>query len=462
MDIPLQPSPFAKELRKIPAGPAPEVEIPDYGKEIVKTPLGGGFTLYSTKNTENERFRLRFVFPAGTYNDPLLGLAMGYAEMADTETRPQSDFNMELYKLALDLNFYCGKLESAVTISGLQRNLPRALELLSERITKMKSDPAVWRKLTDRIEKARENARKNPSSLMAASTNYALYGADNPFRNELPMETIRGIKADELTEMLRNLPNCPHDVVYYGPGDPAEVAKLVEKNFKPDTDAIRKSAFRPRRDFKIKPAPENTVYKVNIPGNTQIQVQLIRTDEIAVPGNTVRERMLSRYAGQLAFSELREKQSLGYLAGAWYSIPGILPDNYSYFGVILGTQADKLENGLRAMLNFADSMPRDRNLFLASKANVLGILRSARTKKEFLYDAEKTLLRMKQPLDSRLRDCRAIEAMTPEAFFSDAEKHMKNGRNILVLSGDLKSIRPGLLEQFGCVVELTPDMIFVK
>ena len=177
---------------------------------------------------------------------------MGYAEVADTEQRPQSDFNRELYTLALDLNFYSGTLETVITISGLQRNLPRALELLSERIAKMKSDPAVWRKLADRIEKARENSRKNPNALMSASVSYALYGgADNPFRNEVPMETIRRIKADELTEMLRNLPYYPHDVVYYGPGDPAEVAKLVEKN----SSRIPESARRSNRSASSKSGP---------------------------------------------------------------------------------------------------------------------------------------------------------------------------------------------------------------
>lgn len=45
VEIPSRPSAFAKELQTVPAGPAPEVVIPDYDREIVKTSLDGGFVL---------------------------------------------------------------------------------------------------------------------------------------------------------------------------------------------------------------------------------------------------------------------------------------------------------------------------------------------------------------------------------------------------------------------------------
>jgi len=459
--IPAQPSAFAKEVQKVAAGPEPEITIPDFDKEIVKLPAGNGFDLYATKNKDNERFRLRFVFPEGTYHDPMLALAMGYAEMADTEKRPQSEFNKELYTLALDLSFSCGKLESSITISGLQRNLPQAMELLAERIRQMKADPAIWEKSVKRIEQDRENTRKDPGAKMNAAVNFALYGADNPVRNELPMDAIRKITAQELTAYIQRLPDMPHDIVYYGPGDPKEVAELVAKDFSKAAKADV-SAFKPLKAFKIKPAEQNIVYTVQIPGKTQITAYLIRTDEIAIPGDTVRERLLSRYAGQLAFSELREKQSLGYMTGSFYAVPGILPDNYSYFAVVLGTQPDKLETGLNAMLKFADAMPQEQDLFAASKKNALSTLRAARTKTEFLYDAKKAYLRLKQPFDLRKRDYRVIEAMTPEAFFADAAKHMKNGKNVFILSGDLSKIPPELLKKYGKVVELTPDELFMK
>lgn len=39
----------------------------------------------------------------------MLPLAMGYADLANTQKRPQSEFNKELYQLALSIDFSCGK-----------------------------------------------------------------------------------------------------------------------------------------------------------------------------------------------------------------------------------------------------------------------------------------------------------------------------------------------------------------
>ena len=216
------------------------------------------------------------------------------------------------------------------------------------------------------------------------------------------------------------------------------------------------------RPFKIKPADENTVYLLSIPGSTQVTAMLMRTDEIAVPGNTVRGRLLSRYSGQLAFSELREKQSLGYMAGAYYSVPGILPDNYSLWNVYLGTQADKLETGLDSMLAFSNTMPCSEELFEASKENALSVLRASRIHPENLYDVRADLLRLKRPLDVNLRDFKAISAMTADEFFADAAKHVNNGKNVIVLTGAVEKLSQEMLKKYGKVITLTPDMLLVK
>lgn len=234
------------------------------------------------------------------------------------------------------------------------------------------------------------------------------------------------------------------------------------ENFKTDVASAPGCDFSSGKHFQIVPAKENTVYTVNIPGSTQVIVMLVRTDEISVPGNTVRERLLSRYAGQLAFSELREKQSLGYVASAYYSVPSLLPENYSTWDVYLGTQPDKLESALDAILHFSDAMPEIPSLFASSKENALSTLRSARIRPEALYNAQKNLIRLKRPLDEMRKDYQTISTMTPDAFFQDAARHMKNGKNVLVLIGAVDAVKPELLKKYGTVISLKPEMLLVQ
>lgn len=79
----------------------------------------------------------------------------------------------------------------------MQRHLPRALELLAERVRFIKDDPSVWNKLVDRVGKDRENALKNPRILTGAAVNYALYGKDNPVRFEIPLDEMRKITSKQ-------------------------------------------------------------------------------------------------------------------------------------------------------------------------------------------------------------------------------------------------------------------------
>lgn len=459
--IPTEASPFSRELLKIPAGAPSELQKVDYSE--LKHCENNSYVI---ENKQNERFTFSIVFPVGSYHNKMWDLALSYAHYLGTEKRSAEAFKRELYNLALDISFNCGTHTSSITLSGLERNKKAGLELLAEFLFSAKSDPATYQKLVARILQARANAKKNPQNVLSAATTYAVYGgADNPALYDLTEAELKAVDPAELTAMLQHFAGFePKDFVSYGKKDAKPESEFFateygKKMLEKSGSVKRDQAAPPAKKFQIKPAETDTVYFVRDENSSQMLIHLVRPDEITIPGKTALARILSRYAGQLSFTELREKQSLGYVAQAYYTVPGIAPDNYSMFAVILGTQPDKLEMAMKSVKAFADAIPADKGLFTASKANILSQLRSARILPENLYGTKKYLERMKRPLDLTQQEYKEISSMTPEQFFHKLKTHTTRGKNIWIIVGN---VDPEKLKPYGKIVELTKEQVFVR
>ncbi len=338
----------------------------------------------------------------------------------------------------------------------MQRNFEPAMRLLQERIRRAKVNVSAYEMLVSRIEKDRKDSRKNPASLLQAAASFALYGTDNPLKNAIPTEELRKINPEYLVRMFRELADYPHDMVYYGPEKPQVIVNAIAKYF-PPANCIPKK-FQVARSYCIRPASEPVVYFLKVPTMTQILVQLIRPDEIVVPGKVALAAVLSRYAGQYAFSELREKQSLGYVAKAQYAVPSISPENYSVFNVHLGTQPDKLQTGMSAMKNFADNMPMTLSVFNASKQNILSQLMAIRCLPEEMYSTWKFSERMKRPYNQNLLSFQEISQMDFDVFKQLAKEHCTRGKDIWVVVGNCSEKE---LQPYGKVIPLRIDDLFI-
>ena len=458
VEIPETPSPFAAELAAIPAGPAPEVEVPDFS--FLQKDSGG---LIAIKNDINERFTLTISIPAGSYNDLLLPLVLDYAELIGTEQKSLAEFNSKLYEYALKLEFSCDTHSTKIKLTGLQKNFTEACQLLNERLRNAKTDVDAWQKYAARTEKSRQDAKKDPMKLFRGTINYALYGGtkeSNPKLNVVSSAEMKKLDPAILTDYLKDLLRRPFQLIYYGPAERHEVEKVLQKTILSEkiTDPV---PYPAAKKYRITQPEGNMVYTIPAPG-AQILTGFIRCDRIEIPGNRVIERLLENYAGQTFFAELREKQSLGYVAQGYYAIPAIQPDNYSYFGAILGTQPDKLASGINGIRQLVNQLPENEDLFHSTRLNALSVLRSIRIKPESLPEVYENAVRLRQPLDYTRREFDAIEKMTSADFFKEAKDRMKDkGRDIWLLCGDVdnKAVDPAVLKQTGKVVPLTPDMI---
>ena len=446
-------SAFGKELAALPAGKASDLQVIDWSTAITETPVSGT-KLYCTKNEKNERFSFSIVLPIGSYHDLKHDLAISYLSLLGTETKDLTTFNSELYNLALDMDFEVDEYTTTLTITGLQKYLPQALRLLTERLTLAKADPAAYTRFVERIKKARADARQEPGNYLFAARTFAVYGGkNNPLFHVLSPKELEAIKPEELTAHLRALlASMPREFVYYGPASPNEVASLIQTTL--PAPAEKQIVIPEPVKFKIQPPQEHLVYLIRHP-SAQVIACLTRTDTIRIPADTAAARIIDEYTNPLYFQELREKQSLGYVAQAAYAVPGIHPDNYSQFIAILGTQPDKLKIGMRSMRNMTNELPQNQLFFNTIQFSTLTALQTMRIKPEYLYWYRRNMARLKRPLDQTAKDHARIKAMTSTQFYALAKEAMNRSKDLWVLSGNVTEPPEG----FGKVIILTPNDI---
>ncbi len=446
-------SAFGKELAALPAGKASDLQVIDWSTAITETPVSGT-KLYCTKNEKNERFSFSIVLPIGSYHDLKHDLAISYLSLLGTETKDLTTFNSELYNLALDMDFEVDEYTTTLTITGLQKYLPQALRLLTERLTLAKADPAAYTRFVERIKKARADARQEPGNYLFAARTFAVYGGkNNPLFHVLSPKELEAIKPEELTAHLRALlASMPREFVYYGPASPDEVASLIQTTL--PAPAEKQIVIPEPVKFKIQPPQEHLVYLIRHP-SAQVIACLTRTDTIRIPADTAAARIIDEYTNPLYFQELREKQSLGYVAQAAYAVPGIHPDNYSQFIAILGTQPDKLRIGMQSMRNMTNELPQNQLFFNTIQFNTLTALQTMRIKPEYLYWYRRNMARLKRPLDQTAKDHARIKAMTSTQFYALAKEAMNRSKDLWVLSGNVTEPPEG----FGKVIILTPNDI---
>lgn len=453
-----KPSAFADELNRISAGTLPEVTVPDFSR------IKENGAVYAVQNTVNDRFRLTLYLGGGTWDDPqmLIEHILAYGKQLGTEKRSLADFNRKLYELGLTMNFFCTDYESGITITGLQKHFTAAVELLKERITQAKADPAVWEKYVESVRQKRANAKKSPSALTDAALTCALYGNDrtnNPELYTMSSAELAKLGGDHPARIFRNLLNFrTAGLSYYGPEpDPDSIDSLIWEK-----DAFRGTMryFDTPKDFQIRQPQENTVYILPLPDTAQVSAYLVRPDQNSkIPAETAFAALMSRYSGQLFFQELREKQSFGYIAGAVFAVPSIQPRNKSFFLSVIGTQPDKLTDAVTAMRKLTEQMPEDPHLFAASRQNVLEQYRAARVKPEDLVGKQMDLERLLRPMDQVKRDYDAVRNMTAENFFRQINDKLNSSRDLWIISGNLPDGIDGRLTDFGKVIYLSPGDI---
>ena len=429
-------------------------EFIDYSKAI-KTDKIAGKKASFVKNKYNDIAQTYFIFPFGSDNDKELGLATQVLQYLGTNKLSAEDLKKEFFKLGISNDFRTAPDQLIISLSGLEENMPKGIELLKNWLENAKPDQKVYEENIKTILESREIAKKDKGRIMAALSNYAKYGKVSRFSDVVSAERLKSIKSEEMTAKIKNLLNMPYEIFFYG--NDFNAFKKYAKPF------VEKETIKaPEKKNYPEPATEGKVFFTNY---DMVQTEMSKVGK----GNNVNLKNLGKinvfneYFGRglssIVFQEIRESKSLAYSAYVSYAANGEL-NHPDYVTTYIGTQANKLPQAVNAMDELMANLPQVPAQFENAKNAALKQIASGRINRTNIFFNQMNLKKLGIDYDLRKDMYAEIEKLTladVTNFYNNEVKPMKYNTAII---GKKENLDMSAINKMGTFHEVTLEEIF--
>ncbi|POY37955.1 peptidase M16 [Solitalea longa] len=430
----------------------------DFSKDVKKSKIGKADVLY-TQNADNQLFRLYYKFDMGSWNNKLLPLAFSYLSFLGTDKYTAEQISKEYYKIACSFGMSAGTEESTVSISGLQENFDKAVSLFEHILVNCKANDAALAALKGRIMKSRGDAKLSKDAIMKGLNSYALFGSKNPFNYTLSDQEIANITAQQLVDLLHDVMNYKHTVIYYGPQAlpkfTAELTALhkLPSSFKTNTAAV---------SFNRTSQTANQVLFANYE-MVQSEVQWLRsTSKFNIQKQPTVDLFNSYFGGgmgSIVFQTIRESKALAYSTYAVYGIPAKKEDPYTIKAYV-GCQADKMNEALKGMNELLTTLPQVSQNFEAAKLSEKKAIETERITQDGVIFSYLSALKMGITEDPRKKKYEELGKIALSDITKFHQEELANKAYTYCVVASDKRVNLDDLKKVGEVKTLTLEEIF--
>ena len=406
----------------------------------------------------NSIFNLNIIFDMGQDHDRMVSLAAGYLDYLGTDKYSPEALKQEFYKVGISSNVYSGNDKTYVGISGLKENLDDGLALLEDLWDNAEPDQEAYDKYVESILKGRQDAKTQKRNIFFnGMMNYAKYGEDSRLRNIYSEEELRAIDPADLVEKIKEMRSYKQRIFYYGNDVDAALASLEKYHSVPET----LNDYPEKRSY-ANLSTGGKVYFVDY-DMVQSEIMLLSKGDTFDPDKMAASRLFNTYFGSglssIVFQEIRESKSLAYSAYSAYSMASEegKPD---YTMAYVGTQANKLEQAVDAMMDLMTEMPEAEDQFRQAKEATLKKIAAQRITKSNIFWTYERLKKRGITEDYRKEMYEKIEKMTLndlKTFFN--ENISGQDYNVMVI-GNKNDVDFDALAQLGEVTQLDIDYLF--
>ena len=452
-------SKFLNEIRTAKTAPIQPVFV-DFKKELTFSNTKSRLPLIYKKNTDDGIFDLVFRYDFGYTANKLYNTAFDYLDYIGTNDMTVSQIKQAFYKLACKYYAVMDQRTLSIYLTGLNENMPQALQLLEKIMHQAKADKASWSRYCDMVEKARNDAKTDQKANFNALWDYAIYGKYNPTRDKTPVKDLRAMNPQQLVDMLAQLGKMQHTVLYYGASDLKQLDKLLTKEH--PTPA------------KWAPMPVNKPYKPQLTAQNEVLIAPYDAKNIYLrqynnEGKTWSlakspvETLFNQYFGggmnTVVFQELRETRALAYNAYAMYKRPEYKDDSESFFTHII-SQNDKMGDCIKVFNEIVDSMPQNEAAFDLAKQSLTKSIQSERTTKFNIFQRYLFLKQLGLDHDYMQDIYAALPKLTLQDIVSFARQNIAHKTYRYAVLGNEKNLDMKVLEKIAPVKRLTTEDIF--
>ncbi|MEN8125848.1 MAG: insulinase family protein [Bacteroidota bacterium] len=430
----------------------------DYNKEIKKTNLKNGIEVSYIENKINDLFNLNIIYDMGSDHNKKLALAVGYLDFVGTDKLSPKDVKKEFYKLGINYNVNTGGDKSYVSISGLEENMPKGLDLLENLWDNAVADQESYEKYVAKILKSREDGKTQKGNILWNGLfNYGKYGENSRLRNIYNADELANMNPEELVQIIKDLKGYQQRIFYYGNDIATTTGSLNNKHLVP---------------AELKAYPEATKYEEVETGGVVdfVNYEMVQSEMVFVAKGDqfdakklAQSQVFNSYFGSglssIVFQEIRESKSLAYSAFAAYS-NGKKKDESDYTYAYVGTQANKLPQAVDAMLELMNDMPEaDKQFKLAKEATLKKIAAQRYTKSGIFWNYE-NLKKRGIDYDIRKDIYNEIQGMTMNDLKTFFDDNIKGLNYTALVIGNKNEMDMQALKKLGKVQELDIDYLF--
>ncbi|WP_332021841.1 M16 family metallopeptidase [Kaistella sp.] len=429
-------------------------EFIDFSKAI-KTDQIAGKKASFVENKYNDIAQTYFIFPFGSDHDKELGLATQVLQYLGTNKLSAEALKEEFFKLGISHDFRTAPDQLMISLSGLEENMPKGIELLKNWLQNAKPDQKVYEENVKTILESREVAKKDKGRIMAALSNYAKFGKDSRFSDVVSEQRLKSIKSEEMTNKIKDLLAMPYEIFFYG-NDFNKFKKYAKSFVEKETVKI------PAKKIYPEPDTEGKVFFTNY-DMVQTEMSKVAKGKPVNLKNFGKINVFNEYFGRglssIVFQEIRESKSLAYSAYVSYANNSELnrPD---YITTYIGTQANKLPQAVSAMDELMANLPQVPAQFENAKNAALKQIASGRINRTNIFFNQLNLKKLGIDYDLRKDIYTEIEKLTladVTNFYNAEVKPLKYNTAII---GKKENLDMAAMSKMGTFHEVSLEEIF--
>jgi len=413
------------------------------------------------QNKENGRFQLSFRYEFGKEADVRYEYAADYLDYLGTDKLTAEQVKQQFYKLACNFSVSVYDRIISVTLNGLSENMGEAVELLENLMQNAKVDQEAWDQYVSLIDKARADAKLDQRTCFDCLFNYGVYGPYNSQRNLLATAQLRQTNPQEMLDLLKNLNQYEHTLLYYGPMDEDDLEDALDAHLSLLTSPMKPvpqnkpyvTQATPENEILIAPYDAKNIY-MRMYHNEQRQWNVEET-----PVLTLFNEYYGGGMNTVVFQEMRETRGLAYNAWALYRKPNLKGEPEDFFTHII-TQNDKMLDCVSHFHTILDTIPQSETSFQIAKEGLIKQLASGRSTKFGLINAWLTARDLGLDYDINQKVYEALPQLTMKDIVDFEQQHIARKPYRYIILGDERDLDMKALQQYGAVKRVSIAEIF--
>ena len=432
----------------------------NFDRDLVKAETKKGLPVLYVQNKANGLFNLTYYYKFGEESNKWLPFAKEYFDLLGTDKMTASQVKQRFYKLACSMKIGVSQNTMTVSLIGLNDNLVEAMRLAEDFLANAKADKEAYKRFVETSLKARKDDKLNQGTNFSRLRSLGIYGKYNSALNIPDSTELADTDPQKLVDMVKDLRNYKHTVIYYGPTEVKSLVAMVNKNH--------------RTAKKLLPVPAGKEYMEQLVEKNEIWIAPYEAKNIYMTqyNNSGREwspeqqpmvELFNEYFGggmnTVVFQELRESRALAYSAWAAYFTPW-RKGHPEYARTNIISQNDKMMDCIHTFNSILDNMPRSEKAFDLAKQALMKRIAAERITKTGIINAYLSAQRLGIDYDINEKTYKALPSITMDELVKFEKENMANKPWRYLILGDEKNIDIKSLEKIAPVRRVSTEEIF--